>query len=116
MTEEVASLHDLGAVSRGGAVQLGRRHFATRGHSAARRRGELRAQARRPFSYCFPRQALRRAQRICPARTFVKRASAATSYGSRELPVGAQLRDRKSTRLNSSHRCISYAVFCLKKK
>src|SRR5437762_10003422 len=23
-------------------------------------------------------------------------------------------RDRKSTRLNSSHRCISYAVFCLK--
>src|SRR5437762_5471468 len=24
--------------------------------------------------------------------------------------------DRKSTRLNSSHRCISYAVFCLKKK
>src|SRR5437879_10928169 len=26
------------------------------------------------------------------------------------------LGDRKSTRLNSSHRCISYAVFCLKKK
>src|SRR5437762_7344909 len=25
-------------------------------------------------------------------------------------------RDRKSTRLNSSHRCISYAVFCLHKK
>src|SRR5437762_7860058 len=25
-------------------------------------------------------------------------------------------KDRKSTRLNSSHRCISYAVFCLKKK
>ena len=24
--------------------------------------------------------------------------------------------DRKSTRLNSSHLCISYAVFCLKKK
>ena len=30
--------------------------------------------------------------------------------------VCAQLEDRKSTRLNSSHRCISYAVFCLKKK
>src|SRR2546427_8574293 len=29
-------------------------------------------------------------------------------------PVGA--RDRKSTRLNSSHSQISYAVFCLKKK
>src|SRR5437762_1512766 len=27
-----------------------------------------------------------------------------------------QYGDRKSTRLNSSHRCISYAVFCLKKK
>src|SRR5437763_3230032 len=25
-------------------------------------------------------------------------------------------RDRKSTRLNSSHRCISYAIFCLKKQ
>src|SRR5437763_2885722 len=25
-------------------------------------------------------------------------------------------KDRKSTRLNSSHRCISYAGFCLKKK
>src|SRR2546426_6689829 len=31
--------------------------------------------------------------------------------------VGAELRlDRKSTRLNSSHLVISYAVFCLKKK
>src|SRR2546422_6017794 len=29
---------------------------------------------------------------------------------------GAALRDRKSTRLNSSHGYISYAVFCLKKK
>src|SRR5437867_7018896 len=27
-----------------------------------------------------------------------------------------ELKDRKSTRLNSSHRTISYAVFCLKKK
>src|SRR5689334_24152709 len=31
------------------------------------------------------------------------------------LVVGAQ-QDRKSTRLNSSHSSISYAVFCLKKK
>src|SRR5256885_17198866 len=29
---------------------------------------------------------------------------------------GALLQDRKSTRLNSSHLVISYAVFCLKKK
>src|SRR5207248_5578065 len=31
------------------------------------------------------------------------------------LPAGWKT-DRKSTRLNSSHRTISYAVFCLKKK
>src|SRR2546430_4848417 len=31
-------------------------------------------------------------------------------------PRGARRRDRKSTRLNSSHSQISYAVFCLKKK
>src|SRR2546430_7084401 len=31
-------------------------------------------------------------------------------------PVMALKRDRKSTRLNSSHSQISYAVFCLKKK
>src|ERR1022692_1968765 len=30
--------------------------------------------------------------------------------------VGELLSDRKSTRLNSSHLVISYAVFCLKKK
>src|SRR2546430_13747459 len=39
----------------------------------------------------------------------------------RRLPTGADRRaelrgDRKSTRLNSSHSQISYAVFCLKKK
>src|SRR5688500_19688630 len=33
-----------------------------------------------------------------------------------ELLVRAGSRDRKSTRLNSSHLVISYAVFCLKKK
>src|SRR2546426_2968921 len=31
-------------------------------------------------------------------------------------PGAQQKRDRKSTRLNSSHLVISYAVFCLKKK
>src|SRR3712207_7916896 len=31
-------------------------------------------------------------------------------------PVPLQVGDRKSTRLNSSHANISYAVFCLKKK
>src|SRR5574337_187292 len=34
------------------------------------------------------------------------------------LPLATRMetRDRKSTRLNSSHHSISYAVFCLKKK
>src|SRR5206468_5652183 len=34
----------------------------------------------------------------------------------RALARGAEEQDRKSTRLNSSHDQISYAVFCLKKK
>src|SRR5699024_11854554 len=33
-----------------------------------------------------------------------------------DAPLAATERDRKSTRLNSSHVSISYAVFCLKKK
>src|SRR2546427_2143551 len=43
------------------------------------------------------------------------RTAGETCSGRRVLPQpGAQ--DRKSTRLNSSHSQISYAVFCLKKK
>src|SRR5207248_11538491 len=34
----------------------------------------------------------------------------------REFGILLKPEDRKSTRLNSSHRTISYAVFCLKKK
>src|SRR5437762_4829409 len=40
-------------------------------------------------------------------------------YAHSSLFIDRSLRhflDRKSTRLNSSHRCNSYAVFCLKKK
>src|SRR5947199_7402059 len=33
-----------------------------------------------------------------------------------QAPIGEGSEDRKSTRLNSSHLGISYAVFCLKKK
>src|SRR2546427_8596788 len=36
--------------------------------------------------------------------------------GEKLQPARPTLRDRKSTRLNSSHSQISYAVFCLKKK
>src|SRR5690348_17397292 len=35
---------------------------------------------------------------------------------SKKIPHSAPMIDRKSTRLNSSHPSISYAVFCLKKK
>src|SRR5207244_6262435 len=38
------------------------------------------------------------------------------SPGWRLADVGGHKIDRKSTRLNSSHQIISYAVFCLKKK
>src|SRR5207247_11465171 len=36
--------------------------------------------------------------------------------GPRAIRLTADAKDRKSTRLNSSHEWISYAVFCLKKK
>src|SRR5258708_23766445 len=42
-----------------------------------------------------------------------------TSFGNWIFGVGGERgaqQDRKSTRLNSSHQIISYAVFCLKKK
>src|SRR5690625_5963272 len=45
----------------------------------------------------------------CNARVTLARAMGKTSTGSGNP-------DRKSTRLNSSHVAISYAVFCLKKK
>src|SRR3712207_8409950 len=52
------------------------------------------------------------------AQPFMKAiAAAAVERGVRQLGGGARpQQDRKSTRLNSSHANISYAVFCLKKK
>src|SRR5207248_4664390 len=37
-------------------------------------------------------------------------------YINHDAVASTMVKDRKSTRLNSSHRTISYAVFCLKKK
>src|SRR2546427_2297823 len=44
------------------------------------------------------------------------RASPRRAIAGRRETARADVRDRKSTRLNSSHSQISYAVFCLKKK
>src|SRR5437870_7493616 len=57
-----------------------------------------------------------------PAPAAVKRALDVLKSAKRPLIIlgkgaaYAQAEDRKSTRLNSSHVAISYAVFCLKKK
>src|SRR3712207_8977517 len=50
---------------------------------------------------------------ICPCS---KKAVARLSTWDGSPPVQSWRTDRKSTRLNSSHANISYAVFCLKKK
>src|SRR2546426_6630737 len=52
-----------------------------------------------------------------PAAAAAARARASSrSPRGRRSPRPSPCRDRKSTRLNSSHLVISYAVFCLKKK
>src|SRR5262245_63070171 len=51
---------------------------------------------------------------LCNASPAADTAPALLSYGASVVIAGPE--DRKSTRLNSSHLGISYAVFCLKKK
>src|SRR5207302_9920372 len=60
---------------------------------------------------------LRRRRRLWPTRARAHK-SAHRRRRHRRAPLGrvADKADRKSTRLNSSHVKISYAVFCLKKK
>src|SRR5437762_9022331 len=57
----------------------------------------------------FPDSEISMHMSMFPSRTYKK----AHRHGPGRAIV---IPDRKSTRLNSSHRCISYAVFCLKKK
>src|SRR5690348_17620479 len=64
---------------------------------------------RPPRSTLFPYTTLFRS---LPGRFGAGQAAADT----RVVPAAVLLVDRKSTRLNSSHPSISYAVFCLKKK
>src|SRR2546427_4979991 len=89
---------------------------------------------RPPRSTLFPYTTLFRSRAVLRARRFLRdrlcrlgrRGVLPRRRGDEAGPVfprrrrGAEtqvrLRDRKSTRLNSSHSQISYAVFCLKKK
>src|SRR5438552_9531400 len=51
-----------------------------------------------------------------PLRQHDQRLADGRAPGPSRRERGGDDRDRKSTRLNSSHQIISYAVFCLKKK
>src|SRR5436189_3832248 len=73
---------------------------------------------RPPRSTLFPYTTLFRSRNV---HSVDEHADRRTVIGTRDLVPGTKRNaecagDRKSTRLNSSHRCISYAVFCLKKK
>src|SRR2546421_7916510 len=78
---------------------------------------------RPPRSTLFPYTTLFRSHYLTGAAPAVQRMAAAVGFRDRfdpkrrqfAHPAGVVL-DRKSTRLNSSHDQISYAVFCLKKK
>src|SRR5258707_10763639 len=80
---------------------------------------------RPPRSTLFPYTTLFRSRPVIQVAVTCRAGSRAEqAYGSNhgqqreaaeELPLSSK-EDRKSTRLNSSHANISYAVFCLKKK
>src|SRR5207247_8607688 len=73
---------------------------------------------RPPRSTLFPYTTLFRSGEVFTRRFLSgrrRRAAAVAVPASAGVTVGPAL-DRKSTRLNSSHEWISYAVFCLKKK
>src|SRR5687768_18209001 len=65
---------------------------------------------RPPRSTLFPYTTLFRSSAVALSVTLL--AASAAPPAIQEMPQA----DRKSTRLNSSHGYISYAVFCLKKK
>src|SRR5437870_9725172 len=74
---------------------------------------------RPPRSTLFPYTTLFRsvADRTVPSpRATQTHAPERAAVRERHAAAGQRARDRKSTRLNSSHVAISYAVFCLKKK
>src|SRR5258708_14382689 len=64
-----------------------------------------------PILTCWPKASPRSRWRITPTCGAPRWWTASTN----STPTSS-VSDRKSTRLNSSHQIISYAVFCLKKK
>src|SRR5216683_5126387 len=71
---------------------------------------------RPPRSTLFPYTTLFRSRPGCRARQPSSARNPIGCNSRRRSPRPPSGRDRKSTRLNSSHDQISYAVFCLKKK
>src|SRR5438876_5217485 len=71
---------------------------------------------RPPRSTLFPYTTLFRSLRAARRRRITSRPGRFGSPRSTMATSSGYSRDRKSTRLNSSHPSISYAVFCLKKK
>src|SRR4051812_49826062 len=70
---------------------------------------------RPPRSTLFPYTTLFRSRKSASA--IIEQDADARVVGSRDVRFAIAVEiDRKSTRLNSSHMSISYAVFCLKKK
>src|SRR2546429_6491607 len=71
---------------------------------------------RPPRSTLFPYTTLFRSDLVVVTRQNQPPTSSRIAVGARGILEKRFARDRKSTRLNSSHGYISYAVFCLKKK
>src|SRR5438876_8584746 len=73
---------------------------------------------RPPRSTLFPYTTLFRSEELKQVRVKVGKSPAVYTNTSSKVVTSSSCKrlDRKSTRLNSSHPSISYAVFCLKKK
>src|SRR5256885_12301425 len=74
---------------------------------------------RPPRSTLFPYTTLFRSRVARNGTAFTRKGSLSIKAGACKAdfrPIEEDCEDRKSTRLNSSHLVISYAVFCLKKK
>src|SRR3989449_4501299 len=80
-------------------------------HDRGRVRGDHRASAKGT-----DRRRARRLERFVPAQPRLGIVASDLHAFPRGYSADRRLQDRKSTRLNSSHGYISYAVFCLKKK